>query len=61
VSSTVIAAAERIPAWAYLVAALALVALYLMLQDNGTMLARVAPYVHEFTHDGRHVLGMPCH
>jgi putative cobalt transporter subunit CbtB len=35
--------------------------LYLMLQDNGAVLSTVAPYVHEFTHDGRHILGVPCH
>ncbi|MBV9452504.1 MAG: CbtB-domain containing protein [Rubrobacter sp.] len=23
--------------------------------------AYVADYVHEFTHDGRHLLGVPCH
>ena len=36
-------------------------ALYLMLQDNGALLSGIAPYVHEFTHDGRHALGVPCH
>jgi cobalt transporter subunit CbtB len=60
-SSTVATAAARIPAWAYLTALLALVLLYLMLQDNGAVLSNVAPYVHEFTHDGRHALGVPCH
>ena len=60
-SSTVAGASQRIPAWAYLAAALALAALYLMLQDNGALLSQVAPYVHELTHDGRHALGVPCH
>ncbi len=59
--SNVAAAAERIPGWAYLMAVLSLLALYLMLQDNGAALSTLAPYVHEFTHDGRHVLGVPCH
>ena len=59
--SSKVAAAERIPAWAYLIAALSLIALYLMLQDNGAVLSTLAPYVHEFTHDGRHILGVPCH
>ncbi|WUJ70308.1 CbtB-domain containing protein [Kribbella soli] len=52
---------ERIPAWAYLIAVLSFIALYLMLQDNGAVLSSLAPYVHEFTHDGRHILGVPCH
>jgi hypothetical protein len=60
-SSFVAAASDRIPAWAHLTAALAIVLLYLMLQDNGAVLSGVAPYVHEFTHDGRHALGVPCH
>jgi hypothetical protein len=60
-SSKVATAAERIPGWAYFVAVLSLLALYLMLQDNGAVLSNLAPYVHEFTHDGRHVLGVPCH
>ncbi|MEU4290612.1 CbtB-domain containing protein [Kribbella sp. NPDC026596] len=59
--SSKVAAAERIPVWAYLIAVLSLIALYLMLQDNGAVLSTLAPYVHEFTHDGRHILGVPCH
>jgi cobalt transporter subunit CbtB len=60
-SSTVATATDRVLAWAYLTALLALGLLYLMLQDNGVVLSHVAPYVHEFTHDGRHALGVPCH
>ena len=56
-----VATTERIPVWAYLVAVVSLIALYLMLQDNGAVLSTLAPYVHEFTHDGRHILGVPCH
>ena len=61
-SSTVTAAAaQRVPAWAYLTALLAMLLLYLTLQDNGALLSGIAPYVHEFTLDGRHALGVPCH
>lgn len=60
-SSTVATATDRVPAWAYFTALLALGLLYLMLQDSGAVLSNVAPYVHEFTHDGRHALGVPCH
>ncbi|MEV0799605.1 CbtB-domain containing protein [Kribbella sp. NPDC050281] len=59
--SNVTTTAERIPVWAYLIAVLSLIALYLMLHDNGAVLSTVAPHVHEFTHDGRHILGVPCH
>jgi hypothetical protein len=51
----------RVPLWAHALAAAALVLLYLMLQDNGAVLSGAAAYVHEFTHDGRHALGVPCH
>lgn len=60
-SSNLATATERVPAWAYLAALAAFFLLYLMLQDSGAVLAQMAPYVHEFTHDGRHVLGVPCH
>ncbi|GAA1127132.1 CbtB domain-containing protein [Nocardioides aquiterrae] len=60
-SNTVTTTTDRVPAWAYVMALLALGLLYLLLQDNGAVLSNVAPYVHEFTHDGRHVLAVPCH
>lgn len=48
-------------------AALALV-LYAVLFDNGALLlpllgeaAQTKNYLHELFHDGRHVLGVPCH
>jgi hypothetical protein len=51
-----------------LVATAALVALFVVLLDQGQLLspvlgevARTANYVHEFTHDARHLLGAPCH
>ena len=50
------------------VAAAALFALFALLLDQGQLLgvtmgevARTANYVHEFTHDARHLLGAPCH
>jgi cobalt transporter subunit CbtB len=60
-SSNVATATERVPAWAYLAALAAPFLLYLLLSDSGAVLSQMAPYVHEFTHDGRHVLGVPCH
>ncbi|WP_328478536.1 CbtB-domain containing protein [Streptomyces sp. NBC_00377] len=47
---------------------LALVALDAIFLDQGALLspmlgkvAASANYVHEFAHDGRHLLGAPCH
>jgi hypothetical protein len=51
----------RVPAIAWLFAVLALAGIYLMLQENGGVLARSWETLHEFFHDGRHILGVPCH
>jgi hypothetical protein len=51
----------RVPALAWLAVAVAAVVIYLLLQENGAVLSQYANYVHEFTHDGRHALGVPCH
>ncbi|MGZ6826762.1 MAG: CbtB domain-containing protein [Mycobacteriales bacterium] len=47
---------------------LALVVLYAVFLDQGTLLSPVmgklaasANYLHELAHDGRHLLGAPCH
>ena len=47
---------------------LALVVLYAVFLDQGQLLAPVlgkvastANYLHELAHDGRHLLGAPCH
>lgn len=53
--------AIRVPAWAWLMVVLAVFVLYLALQDNGALLSSSASFMHEFTHDGRHALGLPCH
>jgi hypothetical protein len=50
-----------IPKWAYAVALVALVVTWLVLQENGIALGHAAETVHEFFHDGRHALGVPCH
>ncbi len=51
-----------------LAAVLALLTLYAVFLDQGSMLSPVlgrlavtANYVHEFAHDARHLLGAPCH
>ncbi len=49
-----------IPWWTWFVLVAAMLGSYLMLQENGLLLAEWET-VHEFFHDGRHSLGFPCH
>jgi hypothetical protein len=51
----------HLPVWAWLLALLALGVLYLITQDNGAILAQLGDTTHEFFHDARHALGVPCH
>ncbi len=50
-----------IPAWTWLVLALALATVYALSLENGVALRSGATVLHEFFHDGRHFLGVPCH
>jgi Probable cobalt transporter subunit (CbtB) len=57
-----VAGKASLPIWLALIA----LALFAVLFDNGLLFApllgEVAPnYLHELFHDGRHVLGTPCH
>lgn len=47
--------------WAIFAGLLALVALYLVGLEQGATSVFPGLYVHEFVHDGRHLLGFPCH
>jgi hypothetical protein len=56
------------PLWSWLLAAFLLLLLFALLSASGGLLtpvlghtARAADYLHEFAHDGRHLLGVPCH
>ncbi|MEU2558870.1 CbtB-domain containing protein [Streptomyces longispororuber] len=40
---------------------LALIALYAVFMDNGSLISATGDYLHEFAHDGRHLFGAPCH
>ena len=58
----------EVPLWSWLVAAILLAILFILLSASGELLAPllgqaagVADYLHEFTHDGRHLLAVPCH
>lgn len=42
-------------------AIIALVALYAVFLDQGTLISATGDYLHEFAHDGRHLFGAPCH
>ena len=59
--------ATGLPLWAPITAALLLALLFLLLSASGELLsplvdwAGVFDYVHEFAHDGRHLLVVPCH
>jgi hypothetical protein len=50
-----------VPLWGWLIAVLGIVALYLVAHDNGAVLAQAGGLAHEFFHDARHALGVPCH
>ncbi len=47
--------------WAIFAALLAFVAIYFVGVEQGAFSVFRGMYVHEFVHDGRHLLGLPCH
>ena len=49
------------PVRVWLAALPALLVVYLVTMENGALLADGARYLHELFHDGRHLLGVPCH
>ena len=58
----------EMPLWSWLVIALLLAMLFVLLSASGELLAPllgqmagVTNYLHEFAHDGRHLLAVPCH
>ena len=51
----------RVPAWAWLLVALMATAIYAVTIENGAVLADNATRFHEFFHDARHFIGVPCH
>lgn len=61
-------ALERRNFWLLPALLLLLLAMFAVLFDNGALLAPfigdasyAANYMHELFHDGRHLLGTPCH
>jgi hypothetical protein len=51
---------ELLP-WAVFGGLLLLLALYFVGAEQGATSIFPGMYVHEFVHDGRHLLGFPCH
>jgi hypothetical protein len=58
----------EMPLWSWVATALLLAMLFVLLSASGELLAPligpaadVANYLHEFAHDGRHLLAVPCH
>ncbi|WP_067807488.1 CbtB domain-containing protein [Actinomadura formosensis] len=50
---------SRLVPWLLAVPVLLLLG-YLVLMDNGAV-SQAGGYLHELMHDGRHLLGVPCH
>ena len=47
--------------WAILGGLLLMLAIYFVGAEEGATSLFKGMYVHEFVHDGRHLLGFPCH
>ena len=47
--------------WAVFVGLLLILAIYFVGTEQGATSLIAGMYVHEFVHDGRHLLGFPCH
>jgi len=52
---------EDIAPWAVFGTLIALILLYFVSTEQGAFALFQGMYVHEFVHDGRHLLGFPCH
>ena len=54
----------EMPLWTWLLSLLLLAMLFVLLSASGELLGQAAGitnYLHEFAHDGRHLLAVPCH
>ena len=52
---------REIMPWAVFGLLLAVIFLYFVSTEQGAYSLFKGMYVHEFVHDGRHLLGFPCH
>jgi hypothetical protein len=60
ISVTPIPVREWLP-WAIFAGLILLLAIYFVGAEEGATSLIGGMYVHEFVHDGRHLLGFPCH
>jgi predicted anti-sigma-YlaC factor YlaD len=51
---------EALP-WAIFAGLILMLAVYFVGAEEGATSIIKGMYVHEFVHDGRHLLGFPCH
>ncbi len=57
---TAIPLRELLP-WAIFAGLLCLIAIYFITTEQGATALFSGTDIHEFVHDGRHLLGFPCH
>ena len=50
-----------LPIWAWLAAPLAVALFWAVMMEVPVALAQGGPFLHELFHDGRHLIGVPCH
>jgi hypothetical protein len=60
VASAAIPVGDILP-WAAFGTVIALILLYFVSTEQGALSLFSGTYIHEFVHDGRHLLGFPCH
>lgn len=60
VPATPLAPAELLP-WIVFIGLLVLMAIYFVGAEQGATSLIQGHAIHEFVHDGRHLLGFPCH
>jgi hypothetical protein len=53
-----------LPVWGWLLAAAAVMVFWTVMMEAGAVSAAMGqsgPFLHELFHDGRHLIGVPCH
>ncbi len=53
-----------LPTWGVLAAVVALALFWAVMMEAGAVsaaLGQSGPFLHELFHDGRHLIGVPCH
>jgi cobalt transporter subunit CbtB len=52
---------RQVVPWAIFAAVIGVALIYFVGAEQGATSLFSGTWVHEFTHDGRHLLGFPCH